>query len=257
MSEMVEVGGLNFEVRRSSRRRTLGLTVGRVGDVVVHVPLDTSSEDLSRWVTRKLLWVHRKLKLKKQTIRKMNAPEYVSGETFCYLGRRYKLKVVDSQDQALKFDGTHFTLRRDARPADEHFRRWYIATGSDWLKRRVQLVSKRTITTPLDVKVRELGYRWGSCSKNGVIFFNWKLLQLPVRLVDYVIAHELTHLAEANHDSAFFDALSRAMPDWKRRKDDLATRVNEYLMFGLWRRTGTERVQTVSFACEPKVKALR
>lgn len=233
MSEMIEVGGLKFEVRRSSRRKTIGLTVDRVCDLVVHVPFDTSSEELSRWVTKKLLWVHRKLAFKKEAIPKMNAPEYVSGETFCYLGRRYRLRIVDSQDQALKFDGTQFTLRRDARPANEHFRRWYIATGSGWLKRRVQLVSKRTATTPLDVKVRELGYRWGSCGKHGVIFFNWKLLQLPVRLADYVIAHELTHLSEAHHDSAFSRALGRAMPDWQQRKDAIANHAKEYLVFGL------------------------
>ena len=92
------------------------------------------------------------------------------GETFCYLGRRYRLKIVDLQDEPLKFDGTRFTLRRDARPAEEHFRSWYITTGSDWLKRRVQFVSRRTSTRPLDVRVRELGFRWGSCGKNGVIF---------------------------------------------------------------------------------------
>jgi len=133
----------------------------------------------------------------------------------------------------LKFDGTQFTLRRDARPAEEHFRRWYITTGSDWLKRRVQFVSRRTATRPLDVKVRELGFRWGSCGKNGVIFFNWKLLQLPVRFADYVIAHELTHLNEPRHDLNFSHALDRVMPDWQQRKDAIADRAKEYLVFGL------------------------
>lgn len=91
--------------------------------------------------------------------------DYVTGEAFCYLGRRYRLKVVDRQDEPLEFNGTQFTLRRDARQAEKHFRNWYIAIGSEWLKRRVQFVSKRTSTNPLDVKVRELGFRWGSCGK--------------------------------------------------------------------------------------------
>jgi predicted metal-dependent hydrolase len=162
MKDTLHVGNFEFEVRRSDRRRTLGLTIDRSGALVVHVPADISNDEVSAWVNNKLIWVHRKLALKEQVIRTINAPEYVSGETFCYLGRRYRLRVVKQQDQALKFDGTQFTLRHDARPADEHFRRWYIATGSAWLKRRVELVSKRTATKPLDVKVRELGFRWGS-----------------------------------------------------------------------------------------------
>jgi len=95
MKETLNVGDLKFEVRRSRRRKMLGLTVDRFGDLVVHSPTETSSDEISRWITKKLLWVHRKLALKKDVMRKTNAPEYVSGETFCYLGRRYRLKVVD------------------------------------------------------------------------------------------------------------------------------------------------------------------
>ena len=61
--------------------------------------------------------------------------------------------------------------------------------------------------------MRDLGFRWASSGKNGVLFFNWKVLQLPVRLVDYIIMHELIHLAEGHHGPEFWKALGRAMPD--------------------------------------------
>lgn len=233
MSEILTVGGLDFQVRRSARRKSLGLTVDRAADLVIHAPDETPPGEISRWVSKKLLWVYRTLALKEQLTPKLSPPEYVSGEAFCYLGRHYRLKVVERQDEPLKFDGARFTLRRDARPADEHFRRWYMATGSGWLKRRIKVMSTRTSTSPRGVQVRDLGFRWGSCGKNGVIFVNWKLLQLPISLADYVIAHELTHLEVPHHNSEFFHALSRVMPDWERRKEALATRVNEYLKFGL------------------------
>jgi predicted metal-dependent hydrolase len=60
-----------------------------------------------------------------------------------------------------------------------------------------------------------------------VVFFNWRLLQLPVRLADYVIAHELSHLIEPYHGSAFWRVLDRSMPDWKERKEELKTRAQE------------------------------
>lgn len=233
MTETLQLGGLGFEVRRSDRRKTLGLTVDRAGELVAHVPAGTSSEELSRWIKTKLLWVHRKLALKEESAPKMRAPEYISGEAFCYLGRRYRLKLVDRQEKPLQFDGTRFTLRRDAKQAEQHFRQWYIQAGTEWLQRRVATISARTSKKPQRVEVRDLGFRWGSCGKKGVLFFNWKVLQLPVRLADYVIAHELVHLIEDHHGPAFWAALGRAMPDWQKRKNALAGQAMEFLTFSM------------------------
>jgi predicted metal-dependent hydrolase len=233
MTETLQLGGLEFEVRRSDRRTTFGLTVDRSCELVVHVPPNASGDELSRWVSKKLLWVHRKLALKEQTAPKLHGPEFVSGESFSYLGRRYRLKLVQRQEHPLQFDGARFTLRRDAGPAERHFRHWYISTGSDWVARRVEILSARTSSKPCRVEVRDLGFRWGSCGGNRVLYFNWKLLQLPVRLADYVIAHELVHLRERHHGPDFWAALSRAMPDWQKRKDALASQAKEYLVFGL------------------------
>lgn len=233
MTETLQLGGLVFEVRRSERRKTLGLTVDRGGELVVHAPAVVAADALVRWINKKLLWVHRKLALKEEAAPRMRAPEYVSGEAFCYLGRRFQLKVVEKQERPLQFDGSRFTLRRDARPAEEHFRRWYIETGTEWLRRRVERLAEHTASKPNRIEVRDLGFRWGSCGKNGVLFFNWKVLQLPLRLVDYIIMHELVHLRDAHHGPAFSEALGRTMPDWQKRKESLAGNAKDYLVFGL------------------------
>ncbi|OGH59589.1 MAG: metal-dependent hydrolase [Candidatus Lindowbacteria bacterium RIFCSPLOWO2_12_FULL_62_27] len=233
MTETLEVGGLVFEVRRSVRRKTLGLTVDRGGELVVHAPAKADAVELARWTNRKLLWVHRKLALKEEAVPKLQAPEYVSGEAFCYLGRRFGLKVVEKQERPLHFDGNRFMLRRDARPAEEHFRRWYVETGTDWIRRRVERLSSRAASNPPRIEVRDLGFRWGSCGKNDILYFNWKVLQLPVRLVDYIILHELVHLREGHHGPEFWKALGRAVPDWQKRKDALARKAKDYLVFGL------------------------
>ncbi len=233
MSETLQVDGLRFEVRRSNRRKTLSLTVDRGGELVAHVPAETSAEELARWVGKKLLWVHRKLALKEESVPRLRAPEYVTGEAFCYLGRRYRLKLVERQEHPLEFNGTHFTLRRDAVPqAEALFRDWYVTTGADWLRRRVETHSARAGAKPRRVEVRDLGFRWGSCGRNGVVYFHWKLLQLPVRLLDYVILHELVHLLQPHHGPEFWSTLERAMPDWRRRKDALNKEARSYLVFG-------------------------
>jgi predicted metal-dependent hydrolase len=221
MSETLEMSGLTFEIRRSARRRTLGLTVDRNGELVVHAPCDAAQEELTSWTRRKLLWVHRKLALKDESIPKLRKPEYVTGESFAYLGKHYRLVLVVDQKEPLRFTGTRFLLRRDAVPADIRFRQWYIANGKRWLQQRVDLLQRRTGPAPSRVVVRDLGYRWASCGRNGTLYFNWRVLQLPVSVIDYVAVHELCHLVEPNHRPAFWNALERALPDWRNRKDEL------------------------------------
>jgi predicted metal-dependent hydrolase len=232
MTETIQLNGLVFEVRRSDRRKTLGLTVDRSGDLVAHVPLTTTTGELTRWIRSKLLWVYRKLALKEESAPKQPGPEFVSGETFCYLGRRFRLSIVPQQECPLQFDGTRFLLRRNARPAETHFRRWYIDAGTQWLPQRAERLSHNTTLKPTKIEVSDLGFLWGSCSKSGSVHFNWRVLQLPVRLVDYVIMHELIHLVERHHGPKFWQTLGRAMPDWQTRKDDLAHKAQDYLVFG-------------------------
>ena len=144
MTETLRVGELTFEVRRSLRRRTLGLTVDRGGDLLIHAPETFAVADLHRWTKSKLLWVYRKLALKAEASPKVRTPEYVSGEAFNYLGRSYRLKVIAEQKEPLRFDGKRFHLRNDARAdAATHFHRWYVSTGTDWLKARADLLARK------------------------------------------------------------------------------------------------------------------
>jgi predicted metal-dependent hydrolase len=234
MSEMLEVGNLTFEVRRSLRRKTLGLTVDRGGELVLHSPDNTTDCELIQWTRSKLLWVHRKLTLKEELAPKVRAPEFVSGENFSYLGRNYRLKLVQGSGEPLRFDGKYFWLAKDARgEAEAHFRRWYICTGRDWLSERTAALARKTGADASRIEVRDLGFRWGSCGKHEVLFFNWRLLQLPVRLIDYIIVHELAHLQEPRHSPEFWRAVERALPAWRKRKDELNDDAARFLVFGI------------------------
>jgi predicted metal-dependent hydrolase len=222
MKEKLDVGGLTFEVRRSARRKTLGVTVDRAGELIIHAPEGTENTELLRWTRSKLLWVHRKLAIKEELAAQVREPEYVTGESFFFLGRSYRLQVVGEQAEALSFDGRAFSLRRDVRMrAPALFRSWYLDAGKKWISARVALLAPRIGVVAPRVEVRDLGFHWGSCGKNNVTYFNWKLLQLPVRLADYVLAHELAHLIEPHHGREFWAVLERSLPDWRQRQEDL------------------------------------
>ncbi len=78
--------------------------------------------------------------------------------------------------------------------------------------------------TPKSLDIRELGYRWGSCSKNGVVNFHWATMMLPGSVIDYVIVHELAHLTHRNHTPEFWKLIERTMPEFAERKAWLAER---------------------------------
>ena len=220
--EIIEVGGLYFTIQRSERRRTMALTVGRDGQLSASVPAAMGNAEICTWINRKLLWVHQKLAQKTEFSLQRSAPQFISGERFSDLGRSYRLQLVDQQRSALHFDGHQFLLRVDARPtADQHFRHWYRRQGQPWLEERVHNLTRYVGVTPSGIEVRDLAYRWGSCSRNRHIYFHWKVLQLPVHLIDYVIVHELAHLVEPHHGPTFWACVERALPDWKERSAEL------------------------------------
>jgi predicted metal-dependent hydrolase len=235
MNEVLVVNNMEFEVRRSPRRKTLGLTVDRAGELVVHSPETASEDELYKWVEQKLLWVHQKLLCKNEFSREIHWLEAVSGESISYLGQNYRLRIVKEQPDPLQFDGQWFMLRESDRlDAPKHFQNWYQASGTEWLKERVRFWEPNAGSSASGISVTDLGFRWGSCGKNGILHFNWRLFQLPVWLVDYVIVHELVHLHEHNHTLEFWRILDRVLPDWRERKEELSHKKSEML----WRIDG-------------------
>ena len=123
----------------------------------------------------------------------------------------------------LKLEHGRFKMRRDAvSEGRAHMLRWYHAHAQPWLRRRVERWQGRVGVTPSDVVVQDLGYRWGSCGKGERLYFHWRAILLPPRIVEYVVAHELVHLDEPHHTPEFWSRLERAMPDFPQRKRWLA-----------------------------------
>jgi predicted metal-dependent hydrolase len=101
-----------------------------------------------------------------------------------------------------------------------------------WFRKRAQMIfteqvekwyprfERFDIQTP-QVIVRKMKSRWGSCTGTGKITLNFKLIQVPKQLIDYVIVHELSHLVEHSHNGDFYYLLSRIMPDWEKRREKL------------------------------------
>jgi hypothetical protein len=229
--ELLAVDELTFEVRRSPRRKTLEITLDRNGELIVAAPPGVDTARIAEFVREKRFWLYTKMAEKEARHQSLEAKELVSGEGFPYLGRSYRLLLVDAQDVPLKLEGGRFKLQcLLASNGREHFVRWYTGHARSWLQRRARGWASRMGLVPAGVEVRDLGFRWGSCSQAGTLNFHWATITLPPSVVDYVIVHELAHLSEPNHTPEFWLRVGRALPEYEQRKTWLAEHGGRHLV---------------------------
>ncbi len=221
--EVIVIDNLRFELTKSSRRKTLEIGVDRQGELTLTAPTDCSRAKIERFARDRKFWVYKKLAEKERLFKPRPPKEFVEGEGFLYLGRSYRLKYVQDQSEAFKLVNgrlcTHVGLPGDKR---KFLVDWYSERLKNILNERMKAIEVDVGTHPTGVRVQDLGFRWGSCGRAGNVCFHWKVAMLPLRIVDYVIAHELVHLKIAHHTPEFWKKLERAMPDYEQRKEWLA-----------------------------------
>ncbi|SRR6266567_2754474 len=221
------IGDLDFVVRVSETRRTVGITVDRDGSLLLHAPAGIGPAALASWAWSKRGWVFRKLAEKHLLLSVSSDKDFVTGEGFDYLGRHYRLQLTnDPPSTAVKLERGRLRLPRPAAETGkgrEAMIRWYRQRALAWLPRRITPWAQRMGLSPGELDVRDLGYRWGSLGKNDRLNIHWAAMQLPVSLLDYVIVHELAHIGQPRHTPAFWATVQRALPDHDQRRTRLAT----------------------------------
>ena len=236
MNELVQIDDLRVEVGRSPRRGTVDRIVDRFGDLVINVPDTLSSRDVEAFVRRKQEWIYTKINQKEIVLHPGVPKEYVTGEGFHYLGKKYRLKLFDPEPADARLaplrllNGRFWMRRASALDGHGHFIRWYTNQGLKWITSAVDILQERVGAKPRSIYVRDLKYRWGSCNAGGDAYFHWRVMLLPPRVVRYLIVHELVHLHEHNHSPAFYERLGRVAPDYREIEAWLEANGDQYAL---------------------------
>lgn len=279
------VDDLVLHVSLSNSRKTIEIIVERDASLTLKAPPTVTVERAQQFVKAKSEWVYRKLVDKDALTGPPVVKQFVEGEGFVYLGRNYRLTLTSGTGNTGSTGGVHATdtgtgdtgidaagTGTGSRGTDAAgvrlragrfhlsaaqtnqgailMRRWYTEVGGQWLRRRIQPWAARLGEEAVEVKVRDLGYRWGSARPvssgqhiNGrqlgedniqaspelpttsrrCVNIHWATLQLPPSLIDYVLVHELAHLREANHTPDYWKTVARLMPDYETHKTSLAS----------------------------------
>ena len=217
-----------YAIERGRRLKTVAIGVDPVDGVRVRAPGDTPITRLDVIVHRKARWILERQRRHEDLPPPPSPREFVSGETFRYLGRQYRLKLERTGDADARVRIAEGRLivpvtTKGSRPADarERLVAWYRERAAVRVPERVAAWSARLGLHPSSVLIREPKKRWGSADARGNIRFNWRIIQTPTRLIDYVVAHELVHLAHPDHTRDFWATLGRAMPDYEARREAL------------------------------------
>jgi predicted metal-dependent hydrolase len=219
----INFGELSFELRESSRRRTIEITIERDGSLVLATPPKVPREDLENIVNRNRFKIYNQL-IKKESFKTPEGTKtYLPGEGFYYLGRSHLLKLVDTAKVPLTLSQSRFELLR-SRQGDgrDLFIQWYRTHLNTHLEPIVYSFANRVGANPKSVQIRELGNRWGSCNPKGDLYFHWRVALLPRIMMEYLVVHEMIHLVQPNHNRDFWDRVARIIPDWCDRKEWLA-----------------------------------
>lgn len=218
---------------RRSRRRSIGLTINDDG-LLVAAPSWVTLSQIDSVVCEKHAWILRKLHQRRERQAQLATADtqWQHGGRIPYLGKRIVLQLGSGQ-ASVQFSGELHAPEHDDQlllPLPVNADQLRIRDGTHvWLQQQAQAWFQRRMAWFLEreglqinrLRLSSAATRWGSCSSDGNIMLNWRLIHFEPDIIDYVIAHEIAHLREMNHSAAFWRELGRILPEFEKARDAL------------------------------------
>jgi predicted metal-dependent hydrolase len=221
----VELAGMQvaYILKRSGKRRSIGLHIDDRG-LTVAMPLRTSEKWLHSVLRDRAQWIIEKLE--GWQARKPVPPSWVDGQIIQFMGEPLTLRVVSSLFDAAPLLHrrqlfVHVTDSASQLVIEQAVTQWYQHEAEALFRQRVAHYVALMNVSPRTVKLSSARTQWGCCTARGSVRLNWQLVKMPLRLIDYVVAHELAHLVELNHSDAFWQVVKNVCPDYAARRREL------------------------------------
>ena len=207
------------------KRRTVGMRISPQG-LVVHAPSRLSLQQLNDLLLSKANWILTKLRAQQEHA--VEPFQWRDGEYLLWLGGEMVLNVrTDARSRAVAHEPgqLHVALPtpHDAAAVSRKVLLWYRKQAQSDFSRRLEILAARLGVKTPPLYLSNARSRWGSCNSRGEIRLNWRLIQAPPHIINYVICHELAHLKEMNHSARFWAVVEKLHPDYKRAEKELKT----------------------------------
>lgn len=219
---------VSYTIKRSLKRRAISILVDEEG-VRVGAPWSATHSAIERLLRKHSAWVLRKLE--EWQVRRAPARRWAEGEPVMLLGLPFTLRP-DPTCAAVRLEGEALVVPQADPPAIARaVHDWMHAQALACFRERVEHYRTQLgVTDAPQVLLSSARTRWGSCHASGRIHLNWRLVQMPARLLDYVVAHEVSHLLEMNHSPRFWRVVGKLVPDYAACRRELRRDAHRYLL---------------------------
>lgn len=218
-------GDFAYRVQRSARRRTVSIEI-RDAEVIVRAPPGVPERALQQMVYRKRAWILDKLTAQRRQLAHIPEYSYLCGSTLPWLGQSLNLAVGYGAAGNVRLRGTELVVtlsRRSTRSSTEQTRKlvsdWYRVQALGLLTAKSSALAECLGLCYREVKVRVTRSKWGHCTSEGVLQYNWHIVLAPEPVVDYLVAHEVCHLRHLNHSASFWALVASVCPDYQTHRD--------------------------------------
>lgn len=196
-----------------TNRRTLSLVISKDGSLVVHAPKRVSMDYILAFIKEKEKWI---IKKQNEAIKtKQENKDILTLTTLLFLGEAYQVKqIIKNKDPEWTKGVMYIPIMEDESERRLYLKKWISKQTSLIVQKRIEYFSNLMQLDYTALKIMKSVNRWGTCSSDGKISFNYKLSMLPPKLIDYIVIHELAHLIEFNHSKKFYKIIESIMPSW-------------------------------------------
>ena len=201
-----------YDLKRSTARTTLALSINGQG-LVVHAPWTLPLMHIEGFVQDKASWIAAKLAT--YSLSESNELVWGDGMQLLYLGEKITLRILDQAQSIFLQNGVLHVPRLPDQDLKSTVVIWYQSTALSYFNSRLARFSARLTRQPSQLKLSRARTRWGSCTREGVVRLNWRLIQGSFAEIDYVLAHELAHLTQMNHSVKFWQEVQRLYPGFQ------------------------------------------
>ena len=196
-----------------SNRKTLSLSINENSDLVVRAPHHVSDDDIQKFISEKSDWIDNKQRLIKARLED-NLNQH-SSDKCLYLGSLYPLKIDNNSIEPISFNGQMFITNVNKERISLSLKSWYKKRFTEVALPRLSYFSDKHNLKVNQVRVKEQKTLWGSCSSKNNINLNYLLIMAPMKVIDYVIVHELVHTIHKNHSAKFWQKVETIIPNYK------------------------------------------
>lgn len=222
--------GFDVVLKRSSRRRTLEIIIRR-GEVHLMLPRFVSEREGMAFLRRKRSWILETLDKQRERAAEVVVKRYTEGECFDFLGQSCPLKLFTARRNTVELVNGSFWVGIVRRPGQQPAEvvqkvlwQWYRKQAKRILTDKTDALVRRIGRSYQGVRLRRTKTKWGHCTAEGVIQYNWQIMAAPESVIDYLVAHEVSHLVHLNHGPRFWRHVERLMPDYRAQRQWLRTR---------------------------------